>query len=247
MRNSWGSRAVVALCGVVACSGAGAVGGTGAVAAVPGSTSFAGTPRVGALFPVGPGSRRHFCTASVVDSRRHDLIVTAAHCLSGGAVFVPGYRDGRAPYGRWRLGRVFVDPRWSRSHDPDYDVAFATTSPGGRRVQDVVGSEAIRFRPPSGTSAVAVGYPSRAERPVHCGAALSVFRTARQLRFACPGLPGGTSGGPLLTGTDARANGRGAVVGVIGGFQQGGRTADVSYSSWFGPGVAALYRRAAAW
>ncbi|WP_051940526.1 trypsin-like serine peptidase [Phaeacidiphilus oryzae] len=249
MRISWRSRAALAVCGVL--GGAVCAPAVAAAAAAPGSVSFAGAPRIGALFSGEPQPRHHFCTASVVDSPRRDLIVTAAHCLGGragsnpGAVFVPGYRDGRAPYGRWRIAQIFVDPHWSRSHDPDYDVAFATTA-GSLPVEDAVGSEAIRFRPRAGGSAVAVGYPDRSERPVYCAARLSVFRAQRQLRFVCPGLPDGTSGGPLLARGAGGANGRETVLAVIGGYQQGGTTAGVSYASYLGSGIAALYRRAAA-
>src|SRR5215468_8813287 len=69
--------------------------------------SFNGTRAVGALFTVSGGQlRRHFCTASVVDSPAGDLVITAAHCVSRMApaqiAFVPGYRSGVAPYGVWR-------------------------------------------------------------------------------------------------------------------------------------------------
>src|SRR5947208_15355795 len=40
------------------------------------------TARVGALFG-GSLSAGHYCTASVVDSAAKDVIVTAAHCLTG--------------------------------------------------------------------------------------------------------------------------------------------------------------------
>src|SRR5580704_5562537 len=63
---------------------------------------------IGALFRIthrGQLSGGHFCTASVVDSPQGDLVMTAAHCVSGlGAgqfAFVPGFRDGRTPYGVW--------------------------------------------------------------------------------------------------------------------------------------------------
>ncbi len=36
------------------------------------------------------------------------------------------------------------------------------------------------------------------------------------------------------------------MIGVIGGYEQGGLTPQISYSSWFGANVAALYRRAVA-
>ena len=60
--------------------------------------AFAGTPAVGALFTTSAGKLgQHFCTASVVDSPAGDLVITAAHCVTGtsGTVdFVPGYNRG---------------------------------------------------------------------------------------------------------------------------------------------------------
>src|ERR1700684_117423 len=70
----------------------------------------AAVPVVGALFTVSDGKLgSHFCTASVVDSPAGDMLVTAAHCLTGysltapaGIAFVPGYSQGATPYGIWR-------------------------------------------------------------------------------------------------------------------------------------------------
>jgi Trypsin len=61
---------------------------------------YTGTPAVGALFSLSGGHLgRHFCTASVVDSPVRDLVITAAHCVSGrrpGRVaFVPGTTAAR--------------------------------------------------------------------------------------------------------------------------------------------------------
>lgn len=223
---------------------------------LPASVAFAGVPRVGALFNSAGGTLGgHYCTASVVDSPGHDLLVTAAHCAvapgtgkaRNGMVFVPGYHDGIQPYGQWSVSRVTTDVRWSKQGDPDYDVAFLTTRPGagagGRRVQDAVGSEAVGFGTPRTAGAVAVGYPRRTQRPVYCGNGLRA-RSATQLEFDCPGLPGGTSGSPLLTGVGPTGAGRGTVVGVIGGYQAGGLTDDISYSPYFGAAIAAVYRAA---
>ena len=227
-----------------------------AAVALPASVAFGGVPRVGALFNSAGGALRgHYCTASVVDSPGHDLLVTAAHCavsagsgrVRNGMVFVPGYHDGIHPYGQWSVSRVTADVRWSRHGDPDYDVAFLTTRPGagagGRRIQDAVGAEAIGFGTPRSAAAAAVGYPRRTERPVHCWSGLRA-RGAGQQEFDCPGLPGGTSGGPLLTGVGPSGAGRGTVVGVIGGYQEGGLTDDISYSPYFGAAIAAVYRAA---
>jgi hypothetical protein len=54
-----------------------------------------------------------------------------------------------------------------------------------------------------------------------------------------------TSGGPFLADVSA-ASGQGTVTGVIGGYEQGGDTPQVSYASAFGPWVGALYRSAEA-
>ncbi|QMU75450.1 hypothetical protein GXW83_06515 [Streptacidiphilus sp. PB12-B1b] len=223
----------------------------------PGAAAFAGTPRVGALFSVRNGALDgHFCTASVVASPHHDLLVTAAHCVvapgSGKArddlAFVPGYSAGRSPYGRWTVRTAVVDHRWAQSGNPDYDVAFLTTAPVGDEgpVEETVGAETLAVDAP-GTpgSAVAVGYPSHAEQPVHCAGPLR-HHGAGQLEFDCPGLSTGTSGGPLLTGVDPAGSGPGEVVGVIGGYQAGGATDAVSYSPHLGPGIVAVYRSAVA-
>ena len=59
----------------------------------------------------------------------------------------------------------------------------------------------------------------------------------------CTGLADGTSGGPWLTSGATVAP---TVVGVVGGLQQGGCSADTSYSAPFGTGITALENRAAA-
>src|SRR5205807_385298 len=66
-----------------------------------------------------------------------------------------------------------------------------------------------------------------------------------QLEFDCDGYTDGTSGGPFLARVSQKT-GQGTVIGVIGGYQQGGDTPDVSYSAAFGTNVAALYRTAVA-
>lgn len=206
-----------------------------------------GDARVGALFHAGrPAS--HFCTAAVVDSPAGNLVVTAAHCLSGGAgdvVFVPGYRDGTAPYGTWRVLDVVTDPRWDGDRNEDLDVAFAVVeSQNGRSVEDVVGGDRLGVDREQNPRIRLVGYPNDREHPIACTNAAEPYG-AHQLRIACTGYTNGTSGGPWLTDVDP-ATGTGTVVGVIGGHERGGATADVSYTPYFGEDIAALYQEAAA-
>jgi V8-like Glu-specific endopeptidase len=221
---------------------------TGPVAGV--GQSFGGVAAVGALFTETDGKlAAHFCTASVVDSKGGDLAVTAAHCVygkTGTLVFVPGYADGNAPYGVWPVAKVYTDAAWNASRDPDHDVAFLRLADAsdGAPIEDLTGAETLAANAPAGQLVQVIGYPDGAARPVWCsGRATGLSPT--QLQFDCAGYPVGTSGGPFLTDTDA-ATGQGTVIGVIGGYQQGGDTPQVSYAAVFGPAVAALYATAQA-
>jgi V8-like Glu-specific endopeptidase len=223
--------------------------------------AFDGLPAVGALFPTdaaGHRTRHHSCTATVVASAVGNVVATAAHCLSDPAqglpasstaslVFVPGYHDGIEPYGEWAVTRALVDPHWAATGDPDDDVAFVLVQrvgDPGARLADLVGAEAVGFSRPRPVAVGAVGYPTATEKPVACHNTLKVY-SATQSEFDCTGFASGSSGGPMLTGIDPRT-GRGTLVGVIGGYQQGGYTPDISYSCYFGDAVKALYELAVA-
>ena len=128
-----------------------------------------GAPAVGALFVAGKsaGSRTHFCTASVVHSPQRDLVITAAHCMASYAAspeqvtFMPGYHDGKAPYGVWTTARVIVDKAWASASDPDDDVAFLIVSgpASGTRIEDVTGAEQLGIDQSTGVVRV-IGYPT---------------------------------------------------------------------------------------
>jgi hypothetical protein len=64
------------------------------------------------------------------------------------------------------------------------------------------------------------------------------------VQFDCPGYSNASSGAPFLTDINPRT-GQGTVVGVIGGYQQGGDIPSVSYSSPIGPVLHRLYQRLA--
>ncbi|MFD7711915.1 trypsin-like serine peptidase [Streptomyces sp. NPDC059785] len=240
--------AVVLMLAAVTSSVAAADDGDGPLGVTVEADDDARSARVGALFHSADLDSDHFCTASVVHSAGRDLILTAAHCLDGGGAlfFVPGYRDGRAPYGVWEVGQTYVSDTWSGTRDEDSDLAFAAVGRlAGAGVEDVVGGNAFVTGRATGSTAVTVtGYPKKADAPITCtnkptAAAHSRTTHSRttQQRIECPGFPGGTSGSPWI-------NGDGRLVGLIGGHEEGGSTADVSYSVVLGAEAAALYRRA---
>ncbi|KOU97075.1 trypsin-like serine peptidase [Streptomyces sp. XY533] len=197
--------------------------------------------RVGALFAAGLDGG-HSCTASVVRSEDHDVIATAAHCLekTDTTVFAPGYRDGDAPYGLWKITGVFVAPEWTAGQDPDADIAFATVAPvdGGqtRRVEDVVGGFPVAAEQPAGARVTVIGYPRTMEAPLRCANRTDLL-SPTQRRIGCPDLSGGTSGSPWLVD--------GALAGVLGGFEGGGTVDEISYSAVMGDQAVELYREAA--
>ncbi|MQY38264.1 hypothetical protein SRB17_62740 [Streptomyces sp. RB17] len=200
--------------------------------------------RVGALF----GADRaedlaggHFCTASVVHSPRGNLLVTAAHCVNDAdndLVFVPGYRDGQAPYGVWRVGKRYLPDDWAKDQDENSDLALVTVDDlDGKRIEDVVGAN--RFTPGTATGATAVtvtGYPDSREVPISC-TNKPVAHSSTQQRIDCPAFASGTSGSPWI-------NGNNQVVGILGGHEEGGSTDDVSYSVVLAGKAAELYQDA---
>jgi hypothetical protein len=186
----------------------------------------------------------HFCTGTVVHSPVRDLMVTAAHCVDPAGhlrhfTFAPGYRDGRAPYGVWDPRQVVVSARWAQSADPADDVAFVVMWPShGRNIGDLVAGEDIGRTAGFGRVRL-IGYPDDVQRPVACGNAVSF--TGHGLEIVCPGFTAGTSGGAWIGGSTA---GTGSVVGVIGGYEEGGVSPSVSYSPVFGSNIIRVYQQA---
>jgi V8-like Glu-specific endopeptidase len=217
---------------------------------MPVGHSFHGTSAVGALFTETAAGHlgTHFCTASVVDSPHADLAVTAAHCVarySGTMAFVPGWRDGSAPYGIWTVRKVFADQAWMSSDNIDNDVAFLAIAPRhGLGIEQVTGAERVGIGKLGSLPVQVIGYPDREDAPVTCHGRTSV-PLPHQLEFDCGRYTDGTSGGPFLMNVDA-ATGTGTVIGVIGGYQRGGDVPQISYAAEFGASVATLYHTAAA-
>jgi V8-like Glu-specific endopeptidase len=209
-------------------------------------------PRVGALF-VHDASGNHFCTASVVDSPGRDLLLTAAHCIHGGKgsgykqdiVFVPGYADGNAPYGVWTPSKLLVAPQWATSSNPDFDVGFVVLkSLDGKNIEDVLGANQVGFDAGFTHLVRVTGYPASADAPVTCLNWTSQ-QSAHQVKFQCGGYYGGTSGSPWVIRFDAKSR-TGTIVGVIGGYQEGGDTDSVSYSAYLDDAIRQLYQQAEA-
>ncbi|MFJ7899187.1 FG-GAP-like repeat-containing protein [Streptomyces sp. NPDC096198] len=193
---------------------------------------FAGIKSVGALYS-GNAPQTHSCTASVVDSPGHDLILTAGHCMNAHGMFVPQY-DGRKsaatqPFGVFPVQEWFRDSHWAadKSVNSDLDFAFARVGTyHGKKVQDVVGANTVARTPGFTGKVNVIGYPmaayDKADQAVSCPVGTTALAGFNQMRIDCAGMWGGVSGGPWFSKVDLSGTGTGTIVGNIGGWNAGG-------------------------
>jgi hypothetical protein len=90
-----------------------------------------------------------------------------------------------------------------------------------------------------------IGYPDGTNEPITCTARARSFERGHQMVFDCDDYTDGTSGGPFLAHVNAKT-GDGWVIGVIGGYQEGGDTPNISYSPRFFSAIRDLYEIAVA-
>jgi hypothetical protein len=217
-------------------------------AGTPTAKAFPGTPTVGALFG-SAGSKKHFCTASVVASPAGDVLLTAGHCIQGsakGMSFAPGFHKGEAPFGRWEVTGAYFDPEWMSDQKITRDYAFLTVAPkriGGAmtEIQTITGANALGT---GATKGEAVSIPAdpagEANSPINC--ASKVYFEGIFPAFNCNPYVDGTSGSPWLSATPEGIK----IVGLIAGLHQGGCQTYTSYSPPLGSHARATYQRAVA-
>jgi V8-like Glu-specific endopeptidase len=204
--------------------------------------AFGGLKTVGVLFFTTSTAKKHYCTASVINGGHGNLLITAAHCLygSGGyrkhVAFVPKYDAGKEPYGIWTAKRLTVTSGWKKSRDKDLDFGFiALNKRSGKQIKTVTGTNVLAINTGYRNWVNVDGYPmvayAKSDHPIYCrNWTKKKFKYTRE--FDCAGYYGGTSGSPFLWHENYGA-GTGKVVGVIGGYQEGGDVDYISYSSIF--------------
>jgi V8-like Glu-specific endopeptidase len=230
------------------------------VSGYPTAHLFGGARTVGALFLHSATTGDHYCTASVVDSTKRDLIITAAHCILPigkpighstyytNVAYVPMYDHGKTPYGIWPATARTVHSYWIKNRDPDVDFGFFALSPqNGKEIGNVTGYNTLKINNGYTTWVDVIGYPDTSlspfNRPVWCGNRTS--RAAQyQIRFDCNGMYNGTSGSPYLHNYNSRTQ-SGQLIGVLGGMQGGGGYYPyTSYAAYFDSDVWNLRARA---
>ncbi|MGH2924692.1 MAG: trypsin-like serine peptidase, partial [Solirubrobacterales bacterium] len=138
------------------------------------------------FYKLASGGKRT-CSGTVVDSRYKSLVWTAGSCVAdsaaqrfrSGVVFVPGYRRGDAPFGRWSAKSLFVKTDYIQNGNPKLDyggilVEKRKVNGHTRTLQGTVGSLGIEFNKSRDRSLDAFGYPDNntydGQRELRCAA-----------------------------------------------------------------------------
>ncbi|MFC4118847.1 trypsin-like serine peptidase [Nonomuraea zeae] len=151
------------------------------------------------------------CSGTAVTSANESVVMTAGHCvkLNGAShrnwVFVPGFDDGRRPFGTWVATRLLTTQQWNAREDINFDIAAAVVAPlNGRTLTDVVGGQGVAFNQPRRRQMFSFGYPAAAPFDgsdlIYCsGRAFDDNVMTRDLGLRC-NMTGGSSGGPWFAG-----------------------------------------------
>lgn len=197
--------------------------------------------------------QRASCTGSAVASQNRSVVITAGHCVKYKGtwhtnwIFVPGYHDGKAPYGTWSARVTLTTPQWESSENINYDVGAAVVRPhGGKRLTEVVGGQGIAFNQPRGQPMYAFGYPAEApydgSRLIYCaGDTFTDPLLSNDNALACD-MTGGASGGPWFRSFDESSG-----TGILNSVNSFGYVFLPGYlfGPYFGSAVQNLYQRAA--
>jgi V8-like Glu-specific endopeptidase len=209
------------------------------------------------------GGSDYVCSGALVGGAHPDVVLTAAHCASGESgrgratqwaanwVFVPGFTDGRLPFGEYTAHRFLVSPGWTAPGGGEqYDVAFvqvtAATPGGGSGTARPPHGLPVEFASSQDATALAPSYvfgypadpPYTGLYPAYCAG--RVTASGGSVRLPC-GMTAGDSGGPWLAGFRPRT-GSGQVTAVTT-YKMSGDLA-VLYGAVLGPQARALYKQA---
>lgn len=194
-----------------------------------GSTSTAASTEVplpypsayGKVFFTSNSGVNYVCSGSALVSANESVVWTAGHCVNEGPgafyknfLFVPAYRDGAAPYGKFAATELLTTSGWLSSGQWGVDLGAAVvgTNASGLTLSDAVAEVPIVFNAPRNQAYRLYGYPAAKK---FSGQRLRVCNTAWAMddSSASPAtmgascdMTGGSSGGPWVTTTGAVAS-----------------------------------------
>ncbi|WP_170247008.1 trypsin-like serine peptidase, partial [Nonomuraea zeae] len=207
----------------------------------------------GKVFGTGGNGKDFVASGTVVNSTDGDVIVTVAHAMidsagrwSSNLVFVPAYKNGAAPYGKFTARTMYI---WSGyykddAHQPPLDFGMLVVNKVKSKTPvQTVGGQGIRFNAATaGTTNLLLGYPSNGnggQTLQFCSGASATPAYGMKYALLCD-MGGGSSGGPWFQEFDKTA-GAGYVISA-----HALRNSTTSYGAYFGPEALATFRAAVA-
>ncbi|MEU8178639.1 hypothetical protein AB0C14_37720 [Microbispora hainanensis] len=119
---------------------AGVVGSSGDQKASTGTSKNVNLPKTtGKVFFTGADGKPHWCSATALQSTYKNVVATAGHCVYDTKsnkttldnwVFVPGYYEGKTPWGIYVGKTAYTHYDYSVYEDGDRDYAFVTVYNG---------------------------------------------------------------------------------------------------------------------
>ena len=114
------------------------------------------------------GAKLYTCSATVVPSKTHTVILTAGHCIfnkkQGGfatqVVFFPGYFGGRTRHGFWVGTKIVTNGEWTKRTNEKFDYAAIKTAGPQGPIGSVVGESGLALNAGRRHKELTLGYPN---------------------------------------------------------------------------------------
>lgn len=186
-----------------------------------GSTSAASTEvplpypsAYGKVFFTSNSGVNYVCSGSALVSANESVVWTAGHCVNEGPgafyknfLFVPAYRDGSAPYGKFAASELLTTSGWATTGQWGVDLGAAVvgTNASGLSLSDAVEEAPIVFNAPRNQAYRMYGYPAAKKfsgqrlRVCQTGWGMDDASASPATMGAACDMTGGSSGGPWVT------------------------------------------------
>lgn len=194
-------------------------GGKGGGGSDPAKSFEAGLPYPsahGKVFFTGNDGWNYVCSGTAVTSANGSVVWTAGHCVNEGPgdffrnfLFVPAYRDGDAPYGKFAGPTLLTTSGWQANGEFGVDAGAAVVgvNENGQTLSEAVAELPLAFNAPRVQGYKLYGYPAakrfNGQRLRICDTAWSLDDTSttpHTMGAPCD-MTGGSSGGGWVTST----------------------------------------------
>ncbi len=177
------------------------------------------TYTTGKIFWNNTGNNYGMCSGAIVTAENKDTIVTAGHCcydydtkkwrINQNFIFIPGYKSGAQPYGKWAARTMTAFNGWTVNQNYNYDVCFVNVFKNSKdqHIQDLQGSEGVGSNYARNALMYSFGYPynlALGEIMQYCSGTAAPSKYGNNYlgqTIPCD-MTGGCSGGPWLQNFD---------------------------------------------